>query len=131
MIPAVVVLKDRPLGEPGHTLYAVTTGPGRRKASSTCAVHCACGVRLAVGIVSQYQAALDLAARNHRKDVAMAAKHVGPWTPLGVAMAEARRMLEWQRLRPGEPLPLDLPPVPVKPKPPAVDGQLSLLEVEP
>jgi hypothetical protein len=65
VIPAVVVIKDRPL-ERGHWLYA-TRPPGRVTKRMTCAVHCSCGDRLVISSVDQYQDALDLGARNHRR----------------------------------------------------------------
>lgn len=64
-VPTVMVIKDRPL-EPGHRLYA-TAPPGRRTKGQTCLVTCSCGARLAVALTAGYQAALDLAARNHRR----------------------------------------------------------------
>jgi hypothetical protein len=57
VIPAVVILKDRPLNR-SHRLYA-TVPPG----------HCSCGTRLVVATADQYQAALDLAALNHRMEL--------------------------------------------------------------
>lgn len=68
MIP-VVVIKDRPL-EPGHRLYA-TRAPGRPRKDDSCAVHCSCGERLTIADVADYQGALDLAAVNHRRRIAV------------------------------------------------------------
>lgn len=68
LLPAPVLLKDRPL-ERGHRLYAVTFTK-RRKKNDSCAVWCSCGIRLVCGSAARFQEALDLAARNHRREVA-------------------------------------------------------------
>lgn len=69
MIPAVVVLKDRPL-ERGHRLHATWTPTGKQRTprpKDPADIWCSCGRRMCTTSVAHYQRGLDLVARDYRR----------------------------------------------------------------